>query len=165
MRRSSNYNNASQSVTQLTAPAGSFDSTTVGDVFQLGNNFTLSRAWDGKLAEFAAWNRILTPGERVALSLGYSPLMMLPGLRVYVPLADLWRESPTQDKPADRAGIPIGGDASRQNVSRTVAWTPQSVNRARQGRRRISPAQRRVTWRQIIDASVAASRARQRKAV
>jgi hypothetical protein len=56
-------------------------------VYCVGNrNDSFDRAWDGHVAEFAVWNRLLTQAEAVALSKGMSALAFPSNLVEYLPL-------------------------------------------------------------------------------
>lgn len=77
------------SVTVTTVTRGTTAVTDNTDAYVIGGRTpTPSRTWDGNLAEFAVWDRILSNDERTALDKGFSPLF-LPGLVEYVPL---WRD-------------------------------------------------------------------------
>lgn len=53
----------------------------------VGNNASGSRNIDGRIAEVAIWDVILTPGEMAAVTRGVSPLLIRPGnLQEYLPL-------------------------------------------------------------------------------
>lgn len=73
-----------QTVTEAIAPAGSLNNEAAR--VTLGGRHDDVRAWDGMLAEYARWNRILTDGEVAALAKGYSPLFFLLGLVRYMPV-------------------------------------------------------------------------------
>jgi len=75
-----------QTVTEATTPVGTFTATET-QKYNIGNRGNDSaRNWDGYLAEFAIWNRILSAGERAALGKGLSPLCISNGLVEYIPL-------------------------------------------------------------------------------
>jgi hypothetical protein len=67
-------------------PSGSV--TNSSEAYSIGNRGDDgARAWDGMLAEFAAWNAILTADEFAALGKGVSPLTIRPAALVeYVPM-------------------------------------------------------------------------------
>ena len=74
----------SQTVTNTSPPQGSINAT--AGTFGLGNRASDNAVvWDGMLAEWAMWNRVLTADEAVALSRGYSPRFFY-GLIEYQPL-------------------------------------------------------------------------------
>jgi hypothetical protein len=75
-----------QTVTTVIAPAGTAVTSSNGNRFIGNNNTTLDRGWDGLLAEYAVWNRILTDSEVAGLVAGYSPLFYLNGLIEHRPL-------------------------------------------------------------------------------
>ena len=73
----------SQTVTEATTPTGTFtiDNTTLN----LGNRNDNVRVWDGGLAEFAQWNRILSAAEVAAIAAGDNP-RTLANLIEYIPM-------------------------------------------------------------------------------
>ena len=74
-----------QTVTENSTPAGTVVDNTSGYV--IGNRGNDSaRTWDGYLAEFATWDRILSAEEIAALANGISPLFMRSQLLSYVPI-------------------------------------------------------------------------------
>lgn len=77
------YNNVSQGLSNTTAPVGTI--LTSGAVLVLGNRETPDqfRSFDGSLAEFGRWNRLLLAGETALLAAGYSPLFFPDGLVFY----------------------------------------------------------------------------------
>lgn len=76
---------ASQTVTELTAPSGTPNQGS--EAWVLGNRKSDSaRAWDGNLAEFAIWNRILSNSEITALAAGFAPAWSPRGLVAYTPM-------------------------------------------------------------------------------
>jgi hypothetical protein len=77
-------NGSSVTVTRITGPAGT--RTPSGANFNIGNRADSTLWWDGHIAEFAIWDRILTAGDATALSKGYSPLFLRNSLKEYVPL-------------------------------------------------------------------------------
>lgn len=83
-------NGASQSITTITSPAGT--ATTNSEAITLGNNDTSIASqndWDGDLAEFGAWDALLTADEWKALGAGVSPLLIRPTALVeYIALND-----------------------------------------------------------------------------
>jgi hypothetical protein len=77
-------NDVQETTKLVTAPTGS----TGGDSTELniGNRAGADRAPNGYIAEAAIWNRILSAGEITALASGASPIMLLNGLRNYLPV-------------------------------------------------------------------------------
>jgi len=75
---------ASQSVTERITPSGTL--ATDNNEFNIGSSTTRSLTWDGSIAEFAIWNRILTPGEAKGLGAGFSPVYYPNGLVFYCPI-------------------------------------------------------------------------------
>jgi hypothetical protein len=76
--------NVLQSLTEAQVPSGTRADNSVG--YALGGRTDLGRNWEGYLAEFAVWNRILTTAEVAALSKGFSALFFPNGLVEYLPL-------------------------------------------------------------------------------
>lgn len=76
---------ASQTVTERITPVGSaVDNATA---YSIGNRIGATDAsWDGYLAEFGIWDRILTAAEFAALGKGFSPLFFPNDLVLYYPL-------------------------------------------------------------------------------
>ena len=73
----------SQSLTEAQVPSGTVANNAEG--YCLGNrNDTVNRCWDGLLAEFAVWNRLLSAAEAAALATGRSPLTMAQNLVEYI---------------------------------------------------------------------------------
>ena len=73
-----------QTVTEASTPVGSPNITT--DRYNLGNRTSDSaRDWDGALAEFAIWNRLLADYEIRLVGKGWSPLWFPVGLKTYLP--------------------------------------------------------------------------------
>lgn len=79
------YNNGvSQSITERSSPSGSLVNTSTN--FYIGSEANTGQYWDGRIAEFAIWNRILSQDEVTALAKGASPLLFARGLIFYTPL-------------------------------------------------------------------------------
>ncbi len=78
------FNGVSQAVTEYDAPIGS--PLTNPDPYCVGNRGDGTRTYPGRLAEFAIWDRILTPEEWAAIGAGVSPLSYRRSLVCYVPL-------------------------------------------------------------------------------
>ena len=79
-------NGVSQTITQLVGdPTGSVDTNTDAYVIGARGNDAI-RNFDGKEAEFAIWDRILTADEIAGISKGFSPLFFLRSLVSYSPL-------------------------------------------------------------------------------
>lgn len=78
-------NGVSQTVTTTSTPVGSLDTTGVGQ-YTIGNRSDSIRGWNGRLAEFAYWSRILTAGEIGALAKGFAPSLFPSGLLLYYPI-------------------------------------------------------------------------------
>lgn len=80
---------ASVSVGETSAPVGTYTGATGS--MNIGNRnaggASRDRVWDGKLAEVAYWNVVLTASEARALAQGYSALKVRPAsLQFYYPL-------------------------------------------------------------------------------
>ncbi len=77
---------SSVTVTEVTAPTGAGITST--NVYWLGNRPSdIARVWDGHLAEFAAWNSILSAGDHADFASGVDPSTIDAGnLVYYVPL-------------------------------------------------------------------------------
>jgi hypothetical protein len=74
-----------QSLSETTPPVGT--PNTNSDGYMLGNRSAGDRTWDGRMAEFAVWDALLTPFEVAQLSAGVSPLTIQFGSLVsYIPL-------------------------------------------------------------------------------
>lgn len=78
-------NGVSRTVTTGVAPVGT--NSNGAQQHTIANRVSnYDRNWDGKLAEFAYWNRILDAGEVSNLALGAKPSRHLNGLLLYLPL-------------------------------------------------------------------------------
>jgi hypothetical protein len=77
---------ASVTVTETVAPVGT--RIVGGLVFTLGNAASNNRNWDGSLAEFAVWDRLLTATEANRLGIGYSPAFFPTGRVEYIPMRE-----------------------------------------------------------------------------
>lgn len=75
---------ASQGVTETTTPTGS--PVASGNGLYVGNRWQTDRNLDGRMAEFAVWDRILTPDEIGALADGFPPILFPTSLACYMPL-------------------------------------------------------------------------------
>lgn len=101
----------SQAITEFNGPpSGSVVSN--ADPYHLGNRGAGDRNWDGDLAEWAAWDTILTSPEWAALAKGVSPLLIRPASLVeYVPMlrdnVSLKRSAPTITGTAIQAHPPV----------------------------------------------------------
>ena len=85
-------NGVSQTVTERSTPAGTFTAGTQTN-FYLGTDSGAGQYHDGKIAEFAMWNRVLTSAEVTTLGAkAFSPLFVSNGLVMYLPL--IGRTSP-----------------------------------------------------------------------
>lgn len=71
-------------IIERSTPSGSF--LTTEDNVVIGNRPDDIRTWNGRLAEFAKWNRILTAAEAAWLGKGGSALFIPNGLVFYAPL-------------------------------------------------------------------------------
>ena len=77
-----------QSTTEETQPTGTEDIRTTEQTIVFGNNDagTPIRTWDGRLAEYAFWTRVLTVAEIAALAKGVSALAIPVGCMGYWPM-------------------------------------------------------------------------------
>jgi len=78
------YNGVVQTV-QTTVPAVGTATVDTTNVFVIGNRLAADRAYDGQLAEWAVWDRILSAGEAITLA-HFSPLFLPQSLVEYVPM-------------------------------------------------------------------------------
>lgn len=77
----------SQTVSEHVTPSGTSNHTTDDGNISIGAGHDGSyEYWDGKIAEFAIWNRVLTAAEATILGKGFSPLFIPNGLVFYAPL-------------------------------------------------------------------------------
>jgi hypothetical protein len=74
----------SQTVTTQAAASGTIGTNT--SVYHLGNRGAGDRTWEGMLAEFAVWGRILNQAEIQLLAGRWSPALFAAGLVEYLPL-------------------------------------------------------------------------------
>ena len=79
-------NGALQTVTRLVAPSGTI--ATASGNYIIGNrDSTANRGWDGYLAEFAVWDRILSSTEAAAIGTAKKSALWYPDkLACYLPL-------------------------------------------------------------------------------
>ena len=94
-----------QSLTELNTPAGTLASET--ETLCIGcREQDTARTWNGRLAMFGLWSRVLTTGELVALAGGYTPAFFPRGL---VGNWDLMgRVSPEPNRVAGNSGTVTG---------------------------------------------------------
>jgi hypothetical protein len=86
-------NGSSVTVTTIDTPAGTL--STSSDPWHIGNISAGVRGWNGRLAEVAVWDRILTADEAAAHGKGFAPSIFPRGLVLYCPLDG--RTSPERD--------------------------------------------------------------------
>jgi hypothetical protein len=86
---------ASQTVTESVTPTGTIGSESATLAIGNRNNDT-ARCFDGRIAEFALWNRVLSASEVAVLADGFSPQFVPNGLSFYTPL--IGRQSPEVNK-------------------------------------------------------------------
>lgn len=94
------FDGVGQTVTTSTAPVGTRGSEST-DLY-VGNAVTVDRCLDGKVAECAIWNRILSAAEKAALAVGNAPSFYPSGLVFYPDLGGIY--SPEPNKPTVRDG-------------------------------------------------------------
>jgi len=82
----------SVTVTEVATPVGNFI-TTAGAI-RMGNNSTGIRCWNGQLAEYGQWNRILSAAEAAIFTKPYSPRIISRGLVAYKPLTGAPADEP-----------------------------------------------------------------------
>lgn len=80
-------NGVAQTLSTTASPAGTPVSS--NSSWLIGNNPPATRVFQGSIAEFAVWAKILTASQIAALAQGYSPLFFIGGTRVYAPLSDI----------------------------------------------------------------------------
>lgn len=87
-------NGVSVTVTTSVASAGTL--VTGAAAYAVGNRADDTRNWNGRLAEFAIWNRLLSVDEAAALGKGFTPGHFPNGLVHYTPING--RSSPERDQ-------------------------------------------------------------------
>lgn len=92
---------ASVAITERVAPLGLNIRSSRTDL-TVGSEASTGQYWDGRIAEVAKWNRILTPGEVLGLGKGFSPSYYQNGLLLYLPL--IGRNTTEPDKRFGTAG-------------------------------------------------------------
>jgi len=95
----------SQSITEQATPAGTLNSAS--ETLNIGNRSDSTRAWNGAIAEYGRWERILNAGEISALARGFSPLFFDPSF--YAPL--IGRNSPETQPVSSTTGTVTGAVA------------------------------------------------------
>lgn len=85
----------SRTVTTVAAAVGTIANTP--DFFRIGNSSLVTEWWDGLIAHFAIWDKVLlTAGEVLALASGVSPVLIRPdSLKTYLPINGI--DSPETD--------------------------------------------------------------------
>lgn len=76
---------SSVTVTERAAPSGANLRGSRTDL-TIGSEASTGQYWDGRIAEVAKWNRVLTTEEAASLGKGFSPYFMKNGLLLYLPL-------------------------------------------------------------------------------
>ncbi len=79
------FNGVVQTVASTVTATGT--ANTNASVYDIGNIAASNRAFDGSLAEFAVWDRILTQAEATAIGTANKSARFIPGLVEYIPLA------------------------------------------------------------------------------
>jgi len=121
-------NGVSQSVTVWSAPSGTIK--TGSTTLNIGSDQGSSQWWDGRIAEYGRWNRILTQAEATSLAAGYAPSFFPQDLVFYLPLIgqntpdiDLIRgTTPSTTGPAkiahpDNIRYPLGFGNNKRSVA------------------------------------------------
>lgn len=80
----------SLTIIERSAPSGTLLASEVTCI--LGNRSNQTEGWDGGIAEYGLWNRLLTAGEIASLGKGLCPMFITKGLVQYNPL--IGRTSP-----------------------------------------------------------------------
>lgn len=81
------YKNGSEVGSYANGSDGSGTLTAAGGMVSLGaHKYRDLDTWDGRMAEFGLWNRVLSAGEIAALAKKYCPSFFLSGLKIYAPL-------------------------------------------------------------------------------
>lgn len=120
-------NGSSVTVTERVTPSGSADYAKDVANLAIGSYSDGSgEYWDGKIAELAIWNRILTAAEAAILGDGYSPLFIPNGLVFYAPMI-----RNVQDLKSGNTGTITGA---------TVANHPRIIYPSAQELRRFKPS-------------------------
>lgn len=104
----------SQTITTRVTGSGTLpnDETTL----IIGNRSDQTETWNGDIAEYAIWNRILDPSEISLLGSGYAPSFIQNGLVFYAPMIGT-------DNPEKEVKVNSGGTI----VSSTKATHPDSI--------------------------------------
>lgn len=121
-------NGSAQGITERVTPAGTKANS--------GTNLTIGAnpgggaggvgSWDGRICEFAIWNRILTVGEALILSKAYSPRFIPNGLVFYSDL--IGRNNPETDTMKSASGT-ITGTPDAIAHPRIIYPTPVTMGR------------------------------------
>lgn len=111
---------SSVTITQVNAPSGTFGTGSANWYF--GNRADGTRNWDGKLAECACWNKILTASEVQALARGVAPFFLqAASLVFYLPLLGVGSGEP--DWGPSRVSQTLTGSAKVSHAP-VGFWTP-----------------------------------------
>lgn len=78
-------NGVRETITERVAPSGS-NLRSSQTALYIGSEAGTGQWWDGRIAEVARWNRVLTDTEASQLGIGYTPDLILGGLIFYAPL-------------------------------------------------------------------------------
>lgn len=116
-------NGASVGITERITPSGALK--TDQDTLTIGNrSIDDGLTWDGRIAEFGVWNRILTADEAAGLGKGMSPLCFKRGLVFYAPL---WGGT-AQEVDLMNAAIGTISGSSASKIEHPRVIYPQSSN-------------------------------------
>jgi len=80
------FNGVVQTVASTVTQTGT--ASTNASVYDIGNIAASTRCFDGQLAEFAVWNRILTQLEATAIGTNKKSARFIAGLVEYIPMTD-----------------------------------------------------------------------------
>lgn len=111
----------SVTLTEGITPSGNIVNST--GTLDIGNNVDNNRSFDGAIAEFALWDRILNAGEIAALAKGFSPIFFDPSF--YAPL--IGRNSPETQPISSTTGTVTGAVVDPH--PRIIYPTPTQIRR------------------------------------
>lgn len=115
-----------QTTTETQTPVGTRANNTSG--YMIGNRAALDRIWDGYLAEFAVWSRIIGPNEIIGVANGNPAWRYQTALESYVTfrlgtITDFVLAAPTATGTAEAPDPPFKRMPSRNNL-RPMIFAP-----------------------------------------
>lgn len=116
-------NGVAISTTERFTPAGTL--LTSDDKLYLGNRAADDLTTNGRIAEFAKWNRVLSASEAAMLGAGFSPVTILRGLVFYAPLIGVL--SPEIDIVGGTTGTVSGGTGTASHPRIIYPSRPQII--------------------------------------